>query len=140
MRLHSLMLASALAIGLAVPAMAQQSAHRYITYFRYSDTAIKAMTENPQDRAAQIAKLYKSFGGKMESAYWLPSGSEYDGMVIGQFPDEVSAEALNLMVRAGGNLTKTTGNPLMTAEEFKAAMERAKNVKSAYTPPTATKQ
>jgi len=28
----------------------------------------------------------------------------------------------------------------MTAEEFKAAMERAKNVKSAYTPPTATKQ
>lgn len=102
MRLHSLMLTSALAIGLAVPAMAQQSVHRYITNFRYSDTAIKAMTENPQDRAAQIAKLYKSFGGKMESAHWFPSGSEYDGMVIGQFPDEVSAEALNLMVRAGG--------------------------------------
>jgi hypothetical protein len=30
--------------------------------------------------------------------------------------------------------------PLMTAEEFKAAMEKAKNVKSGYTALTATKQ
>jgi class 3 adenylate cyclase len=30
--------------------------------------------------------------------------------------------------------------PLMTAEEFKAAMEKAKSVKSGYSPPTATKQ
>jgi hypothetical protein len=30
--------------------------------------------------------------------------------------------------------------PVMTGEEFKAAMEKAKNVKSSYTPPTATKQ
>ena len=29
---------------------------------------------------------------------------------------------------------------MMTAEEFKSAMEKAKNVKSGYTPPTATKQ
>ena len=71
MRLHSLMLTSALAIGLAVPAMAQQSVHRYITNFRYSDTAIKAMTENPQDRAAQIAKLYS-----LSAARWrAPIGS-----------------------------------------------------------------
>jgi hypothetical protein len=28
----------------------------------------------------------------------------------------------------------------MTAEEFKAAMEKAKDMKSNYTPPTATKQ
>ena len=111
MRLHSLMLTSALAIGLAVPAMAQQSVHRYITNFRYSDTAIKAMTENPQDRAAQIAKLYESFGGKMESAYWLPSGSEYDGMVIGQFPDEVKASR-----RSGSNLLTVTYNMKATPQ------------------------
>jgi len=30
--------------------------------------------------------------------------------------------------------------PLMTADEYKEAMEKAKNVKSAYTTPTQTKQ
>ncbi len=61
-------------------------------------------------------------------------------MVISTFPDEVSAQGQNLFVRATGNIVKTLSIPLMTAEEFKAAMEKAKNVKSSYTPPTATKQ
>jgi hypothetical protein len=37
MRMHSLMIASALAIGLAIPATAQQSMHRYASFFKYSD-------------------------------------------------------------------------------------------------------
>jgi len=41
---------------------------------------------------------------------------------------------------AAGNFAKTQSIPLMTADEFKAAMEKAKNVKSSYTAPTATKQ
>jgi hypothetical protein len=35
---------------------------------------VKAMTENPQDRSAQAAKLAESFGGKMEAAIG-PAGS-----------------------------------------------------------------
>ena len=42
--------------------------HRYVEFFKYSNSAVKAMTENPQDRSAQAAKLFKSFGGKMENA------------------------------------------------------------------------
>jgi uncharacterized protein with GYD domain len=140
MRAKSIILSSTLAAGLCVPALAQQTTHRYVEFFRYADNAVKAMTENPQDRSAQIAKLAESFGGKLEAAYWFPSGSEYDGMVITSFPDGVSAEAQDLFVRATGNLAKTQSIPLMTAEEFKAAMEKAKSVKSGYTPPTATKQ
>jgi uncharacterized protein with GYD domain len=105
------------------------------------DSAVKAMTENPQDRAAQTAKLYESFGGKMESVYWFPTGGEYNGMIIAQIPDDVSMEALTLMVRAQGSLAGNGQSfPLMTSEEFKAAMEKAKSVKTGYTPPTATKQ
>ncbi len=48
MKVYAL-LVSTLAIGLSVPAMAQQSMHRYIAFFKYSDTAVKAMTENPQE-------------------------------------------------------------------------------------------
>ena len=61
-------------------------------------------------------------------------------MVIFTFPDDVTAEGQRLFVRATGNFAKTKSIPLMTAEEFKAAMEKAKDVKSSYTPPTATKQ
>ena len=60
-------------------------------------------------------------------------------MVI-EHPDAVTEEAQNLTVRATGNFTRNPTISLMTAEEFKAVMEKAKNVKSAYTPPTATKQ
>ena len=97
--------------------MAQQTMHRYAGYFKYSDAAVKAMTENPQDRAAQVVKLYKSFGGKMENIYWFPTGGEYDGMVIGQLPDDVTVEALGPMVRSLGNTPGFKNIPLMTSEE-----------------------
>ena len=42
--MKSLMFALPLIAGLAVPAMAEDM-HRYITVFKYSDTAMKAMTE-----------------------------------------------------------------------------------------------
>ena len=141
MKLHSLIIVSALAMGFAVPAKAQSSTmHRYIGLFKYTDAATKAMTENPQDRAAQAAKLYESFGGKLESIYFFATGGEYDGFVVSQMPDDMTSEALNLMVRSTGNFARNTSYSLLTPEEFKAAMEKAKGVKSSYTPPTATKQ
>jgi uncharacterized protein with GYD domain len=140
MKVHSLIIASTFAIGLAMPAMAQQSMHRYLSFFKYADNAVKAMTENPQDRSAQGAKLAESFGGKVIATYYIPSGSEFDGVVILELPDDVTAEAQGLFVRATGNFTKIQSMPLMTADEFKAAMEKAKSVKTGYTPPTSTKQ
>jgi hypothetical protein len=72
MRVQSLVTTSALAIGLAMPAIAQQSTstHRYVNLFKYTDQAIKSMTENPQDREAAVAKLIEASGGKMESIYF----------------------------------------------------------------------
>ncbi len=140
MKIHSLIVASALAMGLVVPAMAQSGTmHRYVVLFKYGDNAVKAMTENPQDRSVQGAKATEGFGGKQLAFYIFPEGGEFDGMAIAEFPDDVSAEGLALLVRATGNFTKFQTSPLMTAEEFKAAMEKAKSVKSGYTPPTATK-
>jgi uncharacterized protein with GYD domain len=90
---------------LASPAMAQSGTmHRYAEFFKYSDSAVKAMTENPQDRSAQAAKLFESFGGKMENAYWFPTGGEYDGMVIVQVPDAVTEEAIQPYSENDGQL------------------------------------
>ena len=140
MKIRSFIVASTLAMALCAPAMAQQSMHRYAIYFKYSDAAIKAMTENPQDRGAAAAKLWESFGGKLESIYFFPTGGEFDGFNIVQLPDDVTEEATALLARATGNFPNAKAVPLLTSEEFKAAQEKAKNIKSSYTAPTATKQ
>jgi uncharacterized protein with GYD domain len=142
MRLRTIILASAVVIGLVLPAAAQQSMHRFLLLFSYTDTAVKAMTENPQNRSAQAAKLFETFGGKVLEAYFIPYGSHYDGMIIAELPDDVSVDAVNLFARASGNFGQGATVPLLTADEFKAAMEKAKNAKTStsYTAPTATKQ
>jgi uncharacterized protein with GYD domain len=139
MSTRSLILSSVLAVAFVVPAKAQDT-HRYVTFFKYTDASVKAMTENPQDRAAQIAKLAENFGGKMEAAYWFGAGGEYDGMTIGTFPTDENGVAQNLFVRSSGSLAKVMTLPLMTSEEFKAAMQKAKDVKATWTAPPATKQ
>jgi uncharacterized protein with GYD domain len=65
--------------------------------------------------------LWESFGGKI---YWFATGSEYEGMVIGQLPDDLTSEALLLVVRGLGNTARIQAFPLITSEEFKAAMGR----------------
>jgi hypothetical protein len=47
MKVRSLVLSSVLVTTLAMPAVAQQSMHRYLSFFKYNDAAMKAMTENP---------------------------------------------------------------------------------------------
>ena len=127
-------------IGFITPAMAQQSLRPYLAYFKYSDGAIKAMTENPQDRGAAARKLAEGFGGKVDVIYWTTSG-EYDGFVVFEYPDDVTAAASVALTRASGNFQKAESIPLLNAEEFKAAMQKVKDVKATttYTAPTQTK-
>jgi uncharacterized protein with GYD domain len=132
------------AIGLTIPAFGQavtqsSTPHRYLILFKYSDQAMKAMRENPQDRNAQGAKLFESFGGKMEVAYFFPLGGEYDGMIIAQMPSDAALRALSFITIPTGNFSNIQNIPLMTSDEFKAAMETAKGTNTTYTPPTATR-
>jgi uncharacterized protein with GYD domain len=133
------LLVAALAISVATPAMAQEMRH-YLGYFTYSDAAMKAMTENPQDREAAARKLAESFGGKMDAIYWMNVG--HDGFVIWEWPDDITAKAVTALTRSTGNFQGTSDViPLMNAAEFKAAMQKVKDVKATtgYTVPTQTK-
>jgi uncharacterized protein with GYD domain len=141
MKVHSFLIASTIAMVLVLPAMAQQSStpHRYLLLFKYSEQAIKAMRENPEDRAAQAAKLIEALGGKMEVNYFFPLGGEYDGMIITQMPNDAALTALGFITTPTGNFSKAQNIPLMTTDEFKGAMEKAKGTTTTYTPPTATR-
>ena len=68
---------------LSLPAVAQQSMHRSVAFFKYSDTAVKAMTETPQDRAAQAAELAESFVCREAGSRLLVPGLVMNMMEIG---------------------------------------------------------
>jgi uncharacterized protein with GYD domain len=125
---------------MAATAQQSSSTHRYATFFKYSDQAVKAMMDNPQDRAAPVVKLNEAFGAKLESFYLFPMGGEFDGMAIGQAPSDAVIEAIVTVVRSSGNFVRLQTVPLMTADEFKALMERAKQGALNYTAPTVIRQ
>jgi uncharacterized protein with GYD domain len=137
MNTKSLLIASAIVVGVAMPATAQQSSatHRYATFFKYTDQAIKAMADNPQDRTSAVAKLSEAFGGKLETIYFFPLGGEFDGVVISQEPSDASLAASNFLARSAGTTARLQAVPVASAEEFKAIMERTKQGGSAYSPP-----
>lgn len=134
------LITAALAIGCVAPAIAQQPMRHYLAYFKYTDAAVKAMTENPQDREAAARKLAEGFGGKLDVIYWMTSGP-YDGFAVFEFPDDVTAEASAALARSSGNFQNNQSMPILNAAEFKAVMQKAKDVKAstAYTAPTETK-
>ena len=68
--------------------------HRFLLLFSYTDTAVKAMTDNLQNRSAQAAKLFENFGGKVLEAYFIPYGSHYDGVIVAELPDDVTVDAV----------------------------------------------
>jgi uncharacterized protein with GYD domain len=139
MNAKSLLIASAIAVGLAMPATAQQSTttHRYLTYFKYTDQAIKGMMDNPQDRAAALSKAAESMGGKLESFYFFPMGGEFDGLAIQQAPSDLAIEAAIFGARSIGAFVKVVVVPVMTSDEFKTLMETAKQeaARTSYVPP-----
>jgi uncharacterized protein with GYD domain len=138
MNAKSLLIAPAIAVGLAMPATAQQSTttmHRYAGFFKYTDQAIKAMTDNPQDRAAAVTRSIEVFGGKVEAFYYFPMGGEFDGLIILQAPSDGAAEAIGLVARSTGALAKQVVVPIIASGEFKTLMETAKQGAASYAPP-----
>jgi uncharacterized protein with GYD domain len=135
--LPSLMIVPVPAIGLAGNAMAQQPSnmHYYLGMFKYADNAIKAMMENPQDRSAATRKVIEGLGGKIDGIYRYATRGDWDGIIIAKFPDSVIAGYMT--VQAIGNFQAVI--PLVTPDQFKAAMEKAQQAKTGYTPPTMTK-
>ena len=141
MRSHSrALIAAALVIGLAAPVMAQQPMRHYLQYVKYSDAAIKAMTDNPTDREAAARNLAEGFGGKLDVIYWTPS-DEYDGFIVYEFPDGITATATVALARSTLNFQRKRNYAYSDWEEFEAEMQKVKDVKAttAYTVPAQTK-
>ena len=67
---------------------------KYVSLFNFKGEALKAMMDNPADRAAAVRDLAESAGGTFDS-YYLTFG-QYDGLAIWEVPDSASAAAVLL--------------------------------------------
>lgn len=107
----------------------------YLIQAAYTPEASAAMVKNPQNRAEAARALVESCGGRLESLYF--AFGEYDVIVLGEVPDDVSAAAVSLTAAASGAFKVFRTTPLMTAEEAMQAMRKAGQASATYRPPTA---
>ena len=77
----------------------------YVTLFNFTEQGVKNVKDSVQ-RGRGIAQAAESMGGRFIGIWWLLG--QYDGVVILEAPDEVSATRLLLMAGMQGNVTTET--------------------------------
>ena len=103
----------------------------YLGRFSYTSDAIKALVDNPQDRARAAAEAAESLGGKLVG-FWFSFG-EFDGVFVVEAPDNTAAAALSMIVGGSGALSKLETTVLLTMDEAQEAMRKA--AAASYRPP-----
>jgi uncharacterized protein with GYD domain len=98
----------------------------YMVQFSYKSEIVGNLIKNPEDRSIVVKNLIEQLGGKMLSFYYC--FGDYDGVVIGEFPDSISSLATTMTSYAAGGVVSIKTTPLITVEEAMAAMKKASDV------------
>lgn len=108
---------------------------KYLVTGGYTAEAWSSMIENPTSRSEAAGKIAQAIGGKLESFFW--SFGEDDFVAIFEAPDDISAGALSVVVGCSGALRNVRTTKLITADEGRKLLEKAKAARGQYAPPTA---
>ena len=95
----------------------------YMVQGSYSPEAWAAMMKNPDDRKAAVSKLLAALGGRLIDFYFC--FGEYDFVLYGELPDDVTSMTAVLAALAHGHLKTTKTTKLLTVEEAMQAMGQA---------------
>ena len=95
----------------------------YMAPFTYTAEAWATMIEKPQDRTIPSRELVQKLGGKLLSLYYALG--DYDGIALFEMPDDISASAVNLAVKAAGDMKVNEVTRLFTMDEAMQAMRKA---------------
>jgi uncharacterized protein with GYD domain len=102
---------------------------KYLISASYEEDGVKGLLEaGGTSRADALRQIIQSMGGKAEAFYF--AFGEHDGYAIVDLPDNVSAVAIPLIVRATG-VANMKVTPLLTPQEIDAATQKTVN----YRPP-----
>jgi uncharacterized protein with GYD domain len=95
----------------------------YMVQFTYTSEAWDEMVKKPQDRTIPSRDLVQKLGGKLLGLYY--SLGKYDGMALFEIPDDISASAVGLTVKASGTMKANKITRLFTMDETLEAMRKA---------------
>jgi uncharacterized protein with GYD domain len=95
----------------------------YMIQFTYTTEAWAALIKNPADRSEPIRKLAESLGAEYLALYYC--FGEYDGLVLFEAPDDVTAAAVVLAAGKPGHLKSVKTTKLLTVEETMRALQTA---------------
>ncbi len=98
----------------------------YLFQATYTQQAIAAMIQTPQNRAQAVSAVIERIGGKV-AGFWFAFG-EYDTVEIIELPDNIDAVAFSMAVSAGGALKAIKTTPLLNMDQAVAAMEKAAKI------------
>jgi len=96
-----------------------------MSQFAYAPDAWSALTRNPEDRSQAVAQLAEQMGARVVNVYF--SFGDYDGVVILEAPDDVTAAATILAAVSPGHIKAIKTVPLLTPEQAMEAMRKAGN-------------
>lgn len=95
----------------------------YMVQMTYTAEAWATLIKRPQDRTVPSRDLVQKLGGKLLGLYY--SLGKYDGMVLFEVPDDISASAVSLAVKASGIMKVNEVTRLFTMDEALEAMRKA---------------
>jgi uncharacterized protein with GYD domain len=98
----------------------------YMVQFTYTPEVWAVMIKKPQDRTIPSKDLVQKLGGKLLGLYYCLG--EYDGMALFEIPDDISASAVGLAVKASGMMEMNKITRLFTMDEGLEAMRQAGRV------------
>jgi uncharacterized protein with GYD domain len=95
----------------------------YMSQFSYTPDAWTALMRNPEDRSQAVSRLAEQLGARLVNFYF--SFGDYDGVVINEAPDDVTAAAVVLAAVSPGHVKTVKTVPLLTVDQAMEAMRKA---------------
>jgi uncharacterized protein with GYD domain len=105
----------------------------FLLQWTYTNPAVQAMLDKPQDRPGELRKVVEAFGGKVHQFFF--AFGEHDGLAIVEFPDNESCAACSLTLTGAGANHALTTTVLLSPEEGYRAMEKVRQTRTGYQPP-----
>ncbi|TME08190.1 MAG: GYD domain-containing protein [Chloroflexi bacterium] len=98
----------------------------YMCQFAYTPEAWTSMTKNPQDRSKPVNELAQKLGSRVVGLYYY--FGDYDGILLFEAPDDITANAVIVASMAPGHLKVTRTSRMFTSEETVEIMRKAGSV------------
>ena len=98
----------------------------YLIRFSYTPEAWAKLIKQPEDRREVARAAIEHLGGKLRG-FWYAFG-EYDGYVLIDAPDNVSAAAFSVGIAAGGALRSIETTVLLTVEDTLEVLGKAQKL------------